>query len=570
MSKILYAIFRNKNISDTIRQKVEKICNELNPDNINPAPTRLYSSENVVFGISNPTSYFAHQGENVLLGHLFQKDHEWQHLNTENPDGNYAIFRKDGDSLEVLTDCMSTRTIWYYFDNDKLVASSSQKAIIFFLGNFEFDDRVIPWMLSSGSLGPTFSWDKRLKRVPTDGKVILNLKKWSIETEASHVEFHTKRCSYPEYKNTLEKSLEKTFRNLNVQLNSTVITLSGGLDSRALLLLFKKFGGLRNQRIKTLTWGKKTSLAKKNSDAYIAKQLAAKEDTNHKYLITEISSDEPLETIIDRFLHNGDGRIDHIKSYLDGFYIWKRVYEEQIEAVIRGDEVFGYSKALSPLVVNSFIGLTTCSDYSNLKQYDYITALEQEIPKVLQKGKDERLATWRDRIYNIYRVPFIQSAIADLKYPYVEQITPFLSREIVVNVRELPDKLRTDKKLFREIVREIDSGFPFSEPDLEGSFKKVLLYNENFVKLIKNELSSNYARQIFPASFLDKVISQLKTVIKEKKQFNPVSEIKKYIPKKVRWYLAQKNPFLYLDENRLAFRIYIIIKMHRTLNKSVN
>lgn len=564
MSKIIYACFRNREISPEIVNKVNTICNALNPDNIAARENLLEISQNIIYGIANPSAAIQRNGENVLLGHtLSGAEGNWQQLGEEAPDGNFAIFRTTENELEIISDVMETKTIWYYFDKEIFLASSSQKAIIQFLGSFEFEERLIPWMISTGSLGPSFAWDRRIKRVPTDGYIKLNRKSWELTQGGKPVVFSKSKKSHSEYKKLLASTLQETFKKIQIDLRKWVITLSGGHDSRAILLLFKEFNSSPKKEFRTITWGEKKSLQDPHSDASIAEKLSKKENTDHQYYFTE-NADEPTEKIVERFLNNGEGRIDHITGYMDGFKIWQKIYQDKILGVIRGDEVFGYNKIYSPLIVNSFMGLTLCSDYSNLKKYKYISTLPQQKPEVLERKKDESLSTWRDRIFQIYRIPFVQSALADLKYPYVEQVNPFLSRKVVMATRQLPDHLRTDKKLFKEVMRERDTGVPFSKRDSNALLRDVLK-EEDFVALIKTELSSYYAKKLFPSDFLEQVISNLK--IQENNtpstQKGFMGKLKSFIPKKLKKYLAQQQKSLILDENILGFRIFIICKMHR-------
>src|SRR5690606_40276122 len=65
------------------------------------------------------------------------------------------------------------------------------------------------------------------------------------------------------------------------------------------------------------------------------------------------------------------------------------------------------------------------------------------------KRADETLYSWRDRLFNIQRQTFVQAALHDLFYPYVEMVNPLFSNEIVNYTRELNDKERTGKNFYR-------------------------------------------------------------------------------------------------------------------------
>jgi hypothetical protein len=122
-----------------------------------------------------------------MLGKMIGEDDKWHEPGTDFPEGTFALFRDGEGFCEIVTDPVGTRTIWYYHDEDLFIASTSQRAIILYIGGFEFDARVIPWMLSTGSLGPTLSWDRRIMRVPTDTSVILDKKNWSLQVIKSQL-----------------------------------------------------------------------------------------------------------------------------------------------------------------------------------------------------------------------------------------------------------------------------------------------------------------------------------------------------------------------------------------------
>jgi hypothetical protein len=202
---------------------------------------------------------------------------------------------------------------------------------------------------------------------------------------------------------------------------------------------------------------------------------------------------------------------------MDGFKIWKTLFEDGIKGTIRGDESFGWLRISSALRVKLLLGCALCSDYSNLKEYTKYGIPTQQVPQFLNRKKGETFAMWRDRLYQEYRIPTIQSALADLKFSYVEQISPFLSKKILRQVRQLPDRLRTEKKMFKNIIRSISPKIDFATSDATASPGDIFKRNQ-FVELLRSELSSDNAKQIFPEEFLDFILTGLKTESKKKSQ----------------------------------------------------
>ncbi|WP_282163379.1 hypothetical protein, partial [Ulvibacterium marinum] len=116
-------------------------------------------------------------------------------------------------------------------------------------------------------------------------------------------------------------------------------------------------------------------------------------------------------------------------GYMDGFKIWKTLFEDGVQGIIRGDLAYGI-KLLDETIIRSFAGFALCTDLLNPQDYEKYNIPKQEVPDFIQKRDDESLNEYSDRLYRQYRVPTVVSALSDLKLGHVEQITPLLSRGI--------------------------------------------------------------------------------------------------------------------------------------------
>ena len=568
MSKSIYLCSR-KTLPASVEKKLHKICTKLSPDNITPAEPKIVIDGAIAYGIMNPTKTLLESNNSLLLGQIFDKNEKWSEPLTEFPDGSYALFRDGKEYCEIVSDPVASRTIWYYLDENVFIASTSQRAIVMFMGNFEFDERVIPWMLSTGSLGPTLSWDKRIKRVPPDSSIILDKNNWSTSSKTNPIEFNLVKRSDEENKEILKEALKNTFRSLNLDGLKWALPLSGGYDSRGILCLLHTNSDPQNLR--SITWGLESSIYVKGSDADVAKDLAKKLNVHHKYYHTDLST-EPIDRIINRFILLGEGRIDHLSGYMDGFKIWKTLFEDEIEGIIRGDEGFGWEQVSSALTIRLVIGCGLCSDFSNLKDYTKYGFPLQEIPKHLLQRKEETLNVWRDRLYHEYRLPIILAALSDLKLAYVEQITPLLSKEILQKVRQLPDHLRTEKVLFKNIVNSISPKIDYATVESTASYKDILKQKQ-IADFLKNELCSNDTKKVFPSEFLDVIFKGIQSEDKGKtakaNSFSFRSFIKKILPNfLINAILKVSSPSI--DPNVLAFRVFLISKMNKILNDDCN
>ncbi|WKX76458.1 hypothetical protein [Zobellia laminariae] len=188
------------------------------------------------------------------------------------------------------------------------------------------------------------------------------------------------------------------------------------------------------------------------------------------------------------------------------------------------------------------------------------------------QGKDESLDTWRDRLYHQFRIPTVLSALSDLKLGYVEQITPLMSDNIITTVQNLPDKLRTDKFLFKKITKNLKPKLKYATKSATSDPQNILSSSE-VLSYITKELSSPYAKEIFSEEFLHMIIkkSQINKTHTTKNKYKSwlKSTLIKLIPTKIRIHLASNNK-LSIDNNILMFRVYIIIYMHQRLSSTEN
>lgn len=479
------------------------------------------------------------------------------------PDGSYALFRSDENKVELITDIVGSRTIWYVQTEDAFIASTSQRAIVFFLQDFQPNEEAFSWMLSSGTLGPGLSWDKRIHSLEGNARLILDRSSWETEIKKEKVIYEPVDLPDEEHEIRLKKAMEETFDNLSIDFSKWILPLSGGFDSRAILLMLKNRQGL-----KAVTWGLESSLRDKRNDAYVARALAKHYYIDHCYFHTDIS-DEPIEKIFRRFLVAGEGRIDHISGYMDGFRIWKQLYESGYQGIIRGDEAFGCKTVSTPNEVYINMGLTVFSDYEHTPLASkLINKHYQARPLSFEKQDNETLGSWRDRINAEFEIPVRFAALSDLKLPYIEVINPLLSRRIIEQVRRLPDHLRTDKKLLRRIVGSLSPPIVFADMPAIASYVDILK-TRRIVDLLHKGLDSENARTLLSDELVECILDNVKVVDVEpgKVRKSLKAFVKPYIPASLKKKMGRRPAKPAMDSNVIAFRSYIICRMNRLLRE---
>jgi hypothetical protein len=548
-----------------IRRTLESLGNTLLPDNIQPRPAAIKHSNGLILAVLSPNSSTLPGNGSVCLGNLVGRVNDWWQPGGDPPDGSYALFRSSESTIELLTDIVGSRTIWYVQTSDLFIASTSQRAIVTLLGDFEPNDKAFSWMLSTGTLGPDCSWDRRIRPLGCDARLSLNRATWALSIHREPVIFESSDLSPKELKAEMRNAFDEIFQTTQLDYSKWVLPLSGGCDSRLILLL------LRNrEQLQTVTWGLRSAVKDRLSDAYIAERLAKHLGTTHSYFDTDVS-DEPVAEILARFLVAGEGRVDHISGYMDGFKIWKTLYENNVEGIIRGDHGFGHKPVSTPLEARLNSGLLLLRDYSNTRDLNGFDLPEQEIPAELARRDNESLATWRDRLQHQFRIPCRLAALNDLKAPYVEVINPLISRKTIQLVRRFPDALRDNKSLCKEIVDSLSPNIGFAE-QIAIAKPKDILRNKDIVELIADELQSANARTLFSNRLLDLALSapqKSNTNIWGSVAAGAKQYARRFLPRGLRkFYQAlpkDSSTAPSLDTAILAFRAFIICRMCQML-----
>ncbi|MDZ8050452.1 MAG: asparagine synthase-related protein [Aulosira sp. ZfuVER01] len=562
MSKVVLVCRRDKKNKYT-QADIERLSNRLMPDNFSPNPPKTICQDGVLIGIFNPNKTVGTYNTSVYLGQIITEQEHWWQPKTCIADGSFALFRSDDNFVELVTDVLASRTIWYVKTEQEFIASTSQRAIVFFLKSFQPNKTTVSWMLSSGSLGFGLSWDTRIKSVEADSSVLLNRSSWELEIKKKDVVFQSQNLSKKQHKKQLLNSLENTFTKYDFDYSNWILPLSGGFDSRAILLLLKNRTGL-----KTVTWGLKSSLSEPNSDAYVANKLATHIGVENKYFELD-SSSESWENIFQRFLVAGEGRIDHISGYMDGFKVWKELFEQGVLGIIRGDEAFGFPilSAFTSLDVRRVMNNNLLSDYYNYNIIAKFGFESQIFPERLLRKNRESFADWRDRLYHEFRIPYILAALTDLKCSYVEIINPLLSREIIEQVRQMPSYLRIQKKLFKSIIISLSpKGIPFAQ---QMSTQKLedLLATQEYVNFLSRKLKTDSARKILTSEFIDYIFENLQVSNSKPAKNSWKSKIRMMMPEELKCYIKTLFPAksLPININRLALRALIICEMNQIL-----
>lgn len=439
------------------RPQIERLGRRLSPDNIDSRAPAIAETAGALTAVLNPGSSASLRGTSVCLGAMFAVNDAWWRVGACKPDGSFALIRSDDERSELVSDTVGSHTIWYACTDELFIASTSQRAIVILLHSYVPNADAFAWTISSGTLGPGHSWDRRIRALPPASRLLFDRRSWKTDVKTQRIEYVPAKRSTGQHRRRLSRAISATFESLAVDEDRWVLPLSGGYDSRIILLM------LRNRRrLRAITWGKRAALADRRSDAHVARHLAARLGVQHRFFEMDLVP-ENAEKVLERFVAIGEGRTDRIGGYLDGFAVWKHLHETGVAGVIRGDEAFGSRPVTSPRQVYRRTSCTVLGDFKHELPASVADVLSpQERPGWLERRANESIEAWRDRLNLEFEFPYVFAPLNDLKLAYVEVIHPLISRPIIWQVRKMPDHLRTDKHLFKQIVDSASIDVPIA------------------------------------------------------------------------------------------------------------
>ena len=436
-----------------------RVAAHVAPTNITTNPARLLETTGLCAVVVNPVPDGVRVRDGaVCLGGIFGEAGEWWRTGSEAPDGTYAMLRYSEATVELLSDVIASRTIWYVVDDEAFLASTSQRALVALLGDLHANPAAVSWLMSSGTLGPESSWDSRLSRLPGCSRLTFDRETWRARVETRQTAFATVARDWQAHVSTLREALAWSCANLNIDVRQWVLPLSGGRDSRALLAFMVKSG----LRPRCITWTTRASRRRPLSDASIASLVARRFGAEHEFVWLDGHGEEPA-VALDRFIAVVEGRSDEVAGYTDGCRIWRDLFDGGVSGVIRGDESAAIRRrAASPEAARRASAGAMVRDYPATHLIRHLGLAEQEWPERLLQQPGEGLEVYRDRMYEQSRLPGALAPLNDLKGRYVEVVNPLLSRRMIGAVHELPQELRTYGRAYAQAVDRESRPIPYA------------------------------------------------------------------------------------------------------------
>jgi asparagine synthetase B (glutamine-hydrolysing) len=260
------------------------------------------------------------------------------------------------------------------------------------------------------------------------------------------------------------RELEETFgdlvekavaRNLD-QPEKTVLFLSGGYDSRAILGACLKVVGQDRQRIQTVSWGKDSG--PDDSDVAVAQLLAKELGLRHTFLQRSTDDYEPRFREVN---HLVDAQSEIAAFHPHEYVIMKELRARGFERVLRGDECYGWAYHVNGLQGALAICWTRrLRDAVNSRDFllpgahaDFCAGSDAVMDALVDELKGMAPDEAKDYMYFSARLQGYLNTASYYKRCLLDQRNVLLDENILDFLELLPARLRFEKNLFCSAMR---------------------------------------------------------------------------------------------------------------------
>lgn len=564
MSRLLHVSVKdNSDLFQTLKKKAVNFLHEILPTNISLQKEIVVEKDNSISFVLNPTNAIKVRNENILIGLSYSNDKaEWERMKTM-PDGNYVIKRENDNLIEFVTDFQATKSLWYYFDKELLIVSSSQRAIVHLLGNFKLNEQAVMWMLSSGTLGYKNSWDIRINSIPAASMITLDKHKWELSFFTDPVIFTSNKLTLEENLNLFDNKLNNIFSNIDLKGINPILSITGGYDSRTVFHYLKIF----YPKINLMTFGDKGSLNSKYSDLYVSHEIAKKHNLDWRLFDTHPKLDE-INDFFQRFFKLGEGRIDLLERVSDNMQWLIELRGSNYDVLFNGMEGFSSQNPFKFKRLNFHLRkLFLLNHFSNVN-------LEIDFPQFYHQDlyiNDENSNHHYYSINQLFFNPYGDAALNEIQNCYFDVINPLLSKSIISFIRQLPNKQRVSKKIAKKLItQKDDSNIPYA--DKVSVLQTGTILRKKSIDEFINESLINQS-SVFSKADIETVLTLTNQTLtdnivydlKDKSGNSLKSKMFKLFPESTHMLLEIKKLIqkCHLDPFLLKYRMYIIEKMNQ-------
>ncbi|ACY16337.1 asparagine synthase-related protein [Haliangium ochraceum] len=262
------------------------------------------------------------------------------------------------------------------------------------------------------------------------------------------------------YVNGLGEKLLGAMQSRADILGETIIPLSGGWDSRALVACAGEVAKRSGTRLRTVTWGVPGGEEVADTDPLVARQVAEYLGTDHTYI------PRPTASWIREFEYTFemiDGLTDDCVFHPNEHALFRNLHTEHgATHVFSGNQMFGPAGvAETDTEARARIGIHALRDYEPLwelfrtERVEDIKDLSDDyVNQVLAECPNEDYNNRKDWMHYAQRIQNYTNHSAHYKQCAVWVHNPWLDRSILDFMRSVPPAMREVKQLFKSTVNQ--------------------------------------------------------------------------------------------------------------------
>ncbi|MGE0481857.1 MAG: asparagine synthase-related protein [Phycisphaerae bacterium] len=372
--------------------------------------------------------------------------------------------------FELVTDRHASWPIFYAVIHDTLYFAPEVKAL---LALPELprapDPAALAFMLSGGQLLNTQTLLAAVRRLGGGERLVVEDGRWRVEPYWS---YQPRSAGDGTSARDLEHELAHAIRaavarNL-ADPEATIILLSGGRDSRAILAAAHEAVGGCGERLRTATWA--FDAERSDSDPATAARVAAAIGAAHRVQPMPLAA---YAEQFDELLWRADALSDFPAKHPYELALTRELAQRGARVLLRGDECFGWRHGVADVVdALQEVGIRRLSNVDAL--VDVLRpAAAREWCAAGDAACDElerRYAGWhpddaKDEAYFRHRLQGYLNPLAYVKHGVIDHRNPLLDEAILDVMQRVPFEERVEKMLFRRtsaVAFHALWGVPFS------------------------------------------------------------------------------------------------------------
>jgi asparagine synthetase B (glutamine-hydrolysing) len=253
---------------------------------------------------------------------------------------------------------------------------------------------------------------------------------------------------------TIQQLLEEAIVGQWQRAKNPGILLSGGIDSRYILLTIAKCVD-DTTKLKTICWGE--NFKKSGSDVEVSMKLSRRLGTQH---ILVRRHEKNVRSSVKKMFYAQSGMTDSAFIHADELNICKELRERHgIYSLIRGDHSFGGAQerqtiqhGLLDLGMSLTQHITNRDKWFNGNDNGYYDSYSEVLTRLISPfANDPNIM--RDTLRFRERIPMYLQYINYFKYHYLEVFNPFLDKILLDISTTIPCRYRSKKRMLKDCYR---------------------------------------------------------------------------------------------------------------------